>query len=337
MSIQTSHPKQHRLELIRVKPSEVFESETLNETVKRGLTHQPKYLLCRFIYDAIGSELFEQICDQPEYYLTRTEDAILRDHAENMVDGWDEPPTMIELGSGSSTKTRRLIEAALERYGSLHYVPIDISETILEDSARALIDDYSSSLHVTGIVSDYDSALRVVADRIKAPKLLVFLGSSLGNFDDEDAVELLKRIQTTLSADDRFLFGTDLVKDAKVLEAAYDDSAGVTARFGKNILTRINRELGGNFDLDLFRYEARFSAEHHRVEMRLISEADQIATIPELDLVVPFRSGESIHIENSHKYTPRLLDQLAKQSRFVEETSWTDPDGYYRVQRWHVS
>lgn len=335
MSIQTSHPKQHRLEMIRVKPSEVFESETLHSTVKRGLTHRPKYLLCRFLYDAIGSELFEQICDQPEYYLTRTEDAILRDHADTMVDGWDEPPTMIELGSGSSTKTRRLIEAAFDRYGSLHYVPIDISETILEDSARTLIRDYPS-LHVTGIASDYDTALRVVADRIKGPKILVFLGSSLGNFDDEDAVGLLQRIQASLTPDDRFLFGTDLVKDAKVLEAAYDDSAGVTARFGKNILTRINAELGGNFDPDRFRYEARFSPEHHRVEMRLISEDEQIITIPEVDLVVPFEAAESIHIENSHKYTPELLGELASQSRFVEEAFWTDPDDYFRVQRWHV-
>jgi dimethylhistidine N-methyltransferase len=335
LSIQISQPKQHRLEMIRVKPSEVFESETLPKTVKRGLTHRPKYLLCRFIYDAIGSELFEQICDQPEYYLTRTEDAILRDHASTMVDGWDETPTMIELGSGSSTKTRRLIEAALDRYGSLHYVPIDISETILEDSARALIGDYPS-LHVTGIASDYDTALRVVADRIEGPKLLVFLGSSLGNFDDEDAVGFLQRIRSTLSAEDRFLFGTDLVKDAKVLEAAYDDSAGVTARFGKNILTRINRELGGNFDLDRFGYEARFSPEHHRVEMRLISEIKQAVIIPEVDLTVSFEAGESIHIENSHKYTPALLDQLAKQSRFIEERSWTDPDHYFRVQRWHT-
>ncbi|WP_169973658.1 L-histidine N(alpha)-methyltransferase [Tautonia rosea] len=335
MSIQTSHPKQHRLEMIRVKPSELFESETLQATVKRGLTHQPKYLLCRFIYDAIGSELFEQICDQPEYYLTRTEDAILRDHADDMVDGWAQAPIMIELGSGSSTKTRRLIEAALDRYESLHYVPIDISETILEESARNLIRDYSS-LKVTGIASDYDTALRVVADRMKGPKLLVFLGSSLGNFDDGDAVRLLQRIQGTLSTDDRFLFGTDLVKDAKVLEAAYDDSAGVTARFGKNILTRINRELGGNFDLNQFRYEARFSPEHHRVEMRLISEQEQIVTIPGVDLTVSFSAGESIHIENSHKYTPTILDQFAKQSGFVEERSWTDPDQFFRVQRWHV-
>ncbi|MEW4571240.1 L-histidine N(alpha)-methyltransferase [Tautonia sp. JC769] len=335
MSIQTSLPKQHRLELIRVKPSEVFESETLPKTVERGLSHRPKYLLCRFIYDAIGSELFEQICDQPEYYLTRTEDAILRDHANAMVDGWDDPPTMIELGSGSSTKTRRLIEAALDRYGSLHYVPIDISGTILEDSARTLIDDYPA-IRVTGIASDYDTALRVVAERIQGPKLLVFLGSSLGNFDDEDAVGLLQRIRSTLSADDRFLFGTDLVKDPTILEAAYDDSAGVTARFGKNILTRINRELGGNFDLDGFRYEARFSPEHHRVEMKLISDLEQIVTIPDLDLTVSFGAGESIHIENSHKYTPAILEQLAKQSRFLEEASWTDPDGFYRLQRWRT-
>lgn len=333
MSIHTSRPKRSRLELIHEKPSQAFESETLPSMVKRGLTNRPKFLLCQFIYDAIGSELFEQICEQPEYYLTRTEDAILRESADEMVAGWDDPPVMIELGSGSSTKTRRLIEAALDRYDRLHYVPIDISETILEESARTLIGDYPG-LRVTGIASDYHTGLRVVGERIKGPKLVVFLGSSLGNFDDEDAAALLHRLRASLSGADRFLFGTDLVKDPKVLEAAYFDEAGVTTQFCKNILTRINRELGGNFDLNRFRHEARFSPEYHRVEARLISDRAQEVQIPDLDLSVSFDEGEPIHVENSHKYTQEILGQLAERSRFVEEQSWTDPGGYYRVQRW---
>lgn len=309
------------------------EAETLASAVRRGLTHEPKWLPCRFLYDAIGSELFERICEQPEYYPTRTEDAILRDQAEEMVAGWDEAPVMIELGSGSSTKTRRLIEAALEAYDRLHYVPIDVSETILEGSAKVLVDDYPA-LTVTGVVSDYHTALRSIRSRFPGPKLVVFLGSSLGNFDDEDAVGLLRHLSEALGTEDRLLIGLDQVKDAATLEAAYDDAAGVTRRFSMNMLTRINRELDADFDLDRFSYQARFVADRHRVEMRLVSDREQVVTIPGADLEVRFDEGESIHVENSHKYTPELLRDLASRSGFVEEKAWSDPDRFFRVQRW---
>lgn len=322
-----------RLSVVRLRPAEA--DEPFAATVRRGLTHDPKFLLCRYIYDAIGSELFEQICDQPEYYLTRTEDAILRDRAAAIVDGWPEAPTMIELGSGSSTKTRRLIEAALEAYGSLHYVPIDVSPTILEESAHALVDDYPN-LRVTGLATDYHTALRVVRERFPGPKLVVFLGSSLGNFDDDDAAGLLREVAATLTPADRFVFGTDLVKDAPTLEAAYDDTAGVTRRFNKNILTRINRELGADFDPVRFDYRARFVPDRHRVEMHLVSLADQRVRIPGAEIEVDFAAGETIHTENSHKYTPTILERLAAQAGFVEDDRWTDPDGLFRVQRWRL-
>lgn len=309
--------------------------ESLASVVRRGLTHEPKFLSSRFIYDAAGSTLFEEICEQPEYYLTRTEDAILRDHAEEMVSGWDEVPVMIELGSGSSTKTRRLIEAALEAYGSLHYVPIDVSESILEESARTLVADYPE-LTVTGFAADYDTVLWALSDRFAGPKLVVFLGSSLGNFDDEDAISLLKNLSQTLGEEDRFLIGFDLVKNSATLEAAYDDAAGVSAQFSKNILTRINRELSANFNLDHFDYQARFVPEHHRVEMRLVSNREQQVKLPGVDLVVKFAEGESIHVENSHKYTTELLENLANRSEFVQESSWTDSDERFRVQRWQA-
>jgi dimethylhistidine N-methyltransferase len=240
---------------------------------------------------------------------------------------------MIELGSGSSTKTRRLIEAALEAHGRLHYVPVDVSETILEQSARSLVGDYPS-LTVTAVVSDYDTALRTIRDRFPGPKLVVFLGSSLGNFDDEDAIGLLRHLAEALGPEDRLLIGLDQVKDAAVLEAAYDDAAGVTARFSKNILDRMNRELGADFNPDRFSYRARFVADRHRVEMHLVSDREQVVTIPGASLEVRFAEGESIHVENSHKYTPTLLDSLASRSGFVEEAAWTDPDKLFRVQRW---
>ncbi len=271
--------------------------------VRRGLTHRPKFLPCQYIYDETGSELFEEICEQPEYYVTRVEDEILRESAPEMVAGWADPPVMIELGSGSSTKTRRLIEAALETYGTLHYVPIDISPTILEGSAGTLIEDYPD-LRITGFAGDYEAALRALDGRFRGPKLLVFLGSSLGNFDDDDAQSFVGLIAGSLRPSDRLLLGADMVKDASVLESAYDDASGVTARFASNILSRINRELDADFDLDRFGYRARFVPDRHRVEMHLVSQTDQQATIRNgLGLTPEFAEGETIHVENSHKYT----------------------------------
>ena len=333
MSIQVSNTNQDRIALIRFQPSDEREFNTFSAAVKHGLSHRPRFLPCQYLYDSVGSNLFERICEQPEYYLTRIEDSILHTHAEEMVTGWDNPPVIIELGSGSSSKTRRLIEAAIKLYGRLHYVPIDVSETILERTARKLIDDYRQ-LRITGIVSDYHSAFRLVSDRIHEPKLFIFLGSSLGNYEHKDALNLLQRLRTLLTSSDRFLFGADLIKDGKTLEAAYNDAAGITARFCKNILERINRELGGNFDLNFFRYEARYVSERQRVEMHLISDIEQTVLIPVLNLTIHFVPEESIHVENSHKYTPAILNHLSVSSGFTEENSWSDPAALFRIQRW---
>ncbi|MBX6315704.1 MAG: L-histidine N(alpha)-methyltransferase, partial [Isosphaeraceae bacterium] len=303
------------------------------EAVRRGLTAHPKTLPCQYFYDAAGSLLFEQICELPEYYLTRTEDAILREHAGAMVAGWDRPLAMIELGSGSSTKTRRLIAAALAASGALHYIPIDVSPTILDDSARRLVRDFSG-LFVTGYAADYRAALAALSLRIRGPKLIVFLGSSLGNYEADDAVALLSLIARALSPNDRLLLGVDLAKDRASLEAAYDDAQGVTAQFNLNLLARINRELGGNFDLDRFSHRATYHPDRSRVEMHLISLAEQTVMIPGASLVVRLAAGESIHTENSHKYTTEALHDLARRSGFIEEMAWTDPAGLFRVQRW---
>lgn len=311
------------------------DAESFANAVRRGLTSSPKTLPCQFFYDAIGSQLFEAICDQPDYYVTRTEDAILRDHAAAMVAGFDRSPAMVELGSGSSTKTRRLIAAACKRYGQLHYVPIDISHTILEASVDALCREFPG-LRVTGFASEYRAALDHLASRLRGPKLVVFLGSSLGNFEPEAAAELLAHVARSLGPDDRFLLGTDLDKAPATLEAAYDDDAGQTARFNRNLLVRINRELDADFDLDRFTHQARYRPDRQRVEMHLVSLGDQVATIDALGLQVHFADGESIHTENSHKYTPDSLASLAARAGFVEESSWTDPRRFFRVQRWRT-
>jgi L-histidine Nalpha-methyltransferase len=303
--------------------------------VRSGLRAKHKTLPCRYFYDDQGSRLFERICDLPEYYLTRTEDAILREHARAMVAGWLADPVMVELGSGSSSKTRRLIEAALQTYGTLHYVPIDVSKAILEESAEGLVRSYSG-LRVTGFAANYRDALAGVVERFDRPKLFLFLGSSLGNYEANDAVDLLSLVAGSMDSSDRLLLGTDLDKDPATLEAAYDDSQGVTARFNLNLLERINRELGGGFVPGQFEHRACYRGDLRRVEMHLVSRVDQEVTIPGAGLTVRFAEGESIHTENSHKYTPETLRTLADRSGFQEQAAWTDGEGRFRVQLWRA-
>jgi len=322
-----------RLTLVEARDSSGEPPDAFAMAVRSGLQSDPRTLPCRYFYDDRGSRLFEQICDLPEYYLTRTEDGILRDHADEMVAGWAADPVMVELGSGSSSKTRRLIAAAIRAYGGLHYVPIDVSRSILEEAAVALVRAFPR-LRATGYAANYRDALAVVVERFDRPKLFVFLGSSLGNYEVNDAVDLLAMLARGMDPSDRLLLGTDLDKDPALLEAAYDDAQGVTARFNLNLLTRINRELGGRFDLDQFRHEARYNAEIRRVEMHLVSLDDQDVFIPGAGLTAQFARGESIHTENSHKYTPELLRTLAGRAGFEEEAAWADPRGWFRVQRW---
>lgn len=319
------------------RPADPRESatETLAEAVRNGLETRPRTLPFTYFYDEVGSQLFDQICELPEYYLTRTEDAILRAHASAMVAGWSHEPAMIELGSGSASKTRRLIAAALGRYGRLHYVPIDVSPAPLIASAQILVRRFSA-LRVTGYVANYRDALATLPDRIPGPRLWVFLGSSLGNYATEEASELLTQVAAAMGEDDRLLLGTDLAKAAATLEAAYDDAAGVTARFNLNLLARINRELGADFNLDQFQHRAVYRPELGRVEMHLVSRIAQTVRIPGAALAVDFAAGEAIHTENSHKYTPEALTELAHRSGFAEEAVWTDPQGLFRVQRWRL-
>jgi dimethylhistidine N-methyltransferase len=324
-----------RLTIIEGGESAVEPPDGFARAVRDGLRSSPKTLPCRYFYDEQGSRLFEQICELPEYYLTRTEDAILLEHAHEMVRGWIDAPLMVELGSGSSSKTRRLIQAAIRAYGGLHYVPIDVSKTILEESAEALVDEFPG-LQVTGFAANYRDALAGLAEQFDGPKLFVFLGSSLGNYEAEQAVELLSLLSRNMDRSDRLLLGTDLDKEPTILEAAYDDAQGVTARFNRNLLERINRELGGRFDLDRFEHQARYRSDLRRVEMHLVSLEDQEIAIPGAGLMARFAQNESIHTENSHKYTTELLKSLADRSGFQEEAAWTDRQKRFQVQRWRL-
>lgn len=303
-----------------------------SEDVRAGLTAEPKRLSCAFLYDEEGSEIFEEICELPEYYLTRAETEILRDQAEDILDEAPDDLTLVELGSGSSTKTRILIDAYLKRHARLHYVPIDISREMLEQSAEGLLADFPG-LRVTGLAAEYQAGLHALSEVAPGPKLVLWLGSNVGNFERQDAAAFLREVRKDLATTDRLLMGIDLRKDRGTLERAYDDAQGVTARFNLNLLRRINDELGGDFDLKAFRHRATYDEQAGRVEIYIDSLRDQRVRIDELDLDVRFAAGESMHTENSHKYSLREIDALADAAGFDVNGRWFDPAERYSMNR----
>ena len=293
--------------------------------VGTGLRASPKRLSCRFFYDRDGSRLFELICSLPEYYLTRTEHRILQERASRIVGQAPMDTTLVDLGSGSAVKTRVLIEAFLERREKLLFVAVDISPTALEESSNELLELYPD-LQVLTVAAEYRHGLERLRETLKGPKLILFLGSNIGNFDRPDAVRFLEIVRHTLTPLDRLLVGIDLRKEREVLEAAYDDARGITARFNRNILARINRELGGQFDLETFRHRAVYDEEEGRVEMFLVSTRSQKVAIEDLGMEVAFAEGETIHSENSYKYSPAEIDELVASSGLAIEGQWFDGD-----------
>lgn len=317
-----------RYSLVEADPHE-RRSDFASE-VEAGLTGASKSLPCRFLYDEVGSNLFEEICDLPEYYLTRAEHEILERRADAISARFGEPISLVELGSGSSSKTRLLIEAFLRRQGTLRYVPVDISRSILDMSARELLDDYAG-LEIHAIAGEYREGLRRLHDERGRPKLIVWLGSNVGNFDRRTAADFLRSIRQAMTPRDGLLVGIDLRKDGAVLERAYDDRAGVTARFNLNLLARINRELRGNFDLEAFAHRARYLEDEGRVELGIVSRRDQTVWIEALDLVVKLAEGERIHTEDSTKYSLAEIDALAQDADLALRDTWLDADGYFSV------
>ena len=298
--------------------------------VKSGLTADRKTLPCRFFYDEVGSELFEEICETPEYYVTRSEREILEARVDEIAHQYQCPITLAELGSGSSSKTRLLIEALLRAHGGLRYVPVDISKTMLEASSHELLDCYEA-LEIRAIASEYEVGLRHLRRETGRPKLIAWLGSTIGNLSPDEAAACLGRMHCAMAPQDRLLVGIDLRKDRKVLESAYDDCSGVTARFNINLLERINRELGGEFRVDRFEHRAVWDEQAGRVEMHLVSAAAQCVTIRELDLEVEFASGESIHTESSYKYSLEENDRLAANAGLAIECRWLDKKQFFNL------
>ncbi len=295
----------------------------LGDEVRAGLTAHPKTLPTKYLYDDLGSALFEVICLLPEYYLTRSEAAILRAHARDIVAAVGDTLEIVELGSGTATKTRLLLDAALARQGTLRYSPIDISRSALDQTVHALNAEYPA-ITVDPQVADYFEGLRRFSRNGVERTLVLFLGSNIGNFEPYEARRTLSAVRETLRPGDSLLMGADMKKDVAILEAAYNDKLGVTAAFNKNLLWRINRELGGHFDLDSFRHRAKYNSAEGRVEMHLISDTAQDVAIDALGMTVHFEPGESIHTESSYKYNPKQVEALADETGFKVLQTWTD-------------
>lgn len=298
--------------------------------VAAGLGATPKRLSCCYFYDQEGSRLFEAICELPEYYLTRAEAAILRTHSAEIAELFPAETLLIELGSGNSAKTRLLLEAFLRTRPRLRYVPVDICRTVLEDTALELLRAYPK-LDLVAVAAEYEEALRQIPESGAQAKLVLWLGSNVGNFDRADAAAFLRRVRAGLGAADRLLVGVDLRKERAILEPAYDDPQGVTAAFNLNLLTRINRELTGNFDLTAFQHRAVYNEDAGRVEMFLVSLRNQRVRIQQLDTEYSFSAGEAIHTENSYKYALPEIDALAAAAGLTTQQRWLDPTGRFSL------
>lgn len=303
---------------VAVLDREPTKSDLLTDVIA-GLTSAPRTLPCKYFYDERGSELFQKICELPEYYVTRTEITILRLHAHEMAELIGAQSELIGLGTGAGTKTRILLD---ELRDPVAYVPVDISKEQLEQSTR-LFQKLFPSLEILPVCADYLQPV-VLPTPAKKPSrnVVYFPGSTIGNFEPEEAINFLRRICNACGKEGGLLIGVDLQKDREILERAYDDAQGVTAQFNLNLLTRANHEIGADFRLDEWKHRAIYNADVGRIEMHLISKRDQ--TVHIADQEFRFRDGEGIVTEYSYKYTPEGFDALAAKAGFRRTAMWSD-------------
>lgn len=297
----------------------------LRDEAIRGLTAEPKTLPCKLFYDEVGAKLFEEICEQPEYYLTRVETSILEASMDEIVACLGPQVQLIEPGSGAGTKTRLLLSALDD---PVAYVPIDISKEHLRGVADAIRRDYPG-LEVQAVCADFSQEI-TAPEPTRTPKrrIVYFPGSTIGNFEADEARAFLGRMADLAGPGGGLLIGFDRQKEVALLEAAYDDAAKVTAAFNKNALVHLNAEAQADFDLDAFEHEARWNDEHKRIEMHLRSTKAQQVTLG--DETIPFAEGETIHTESCHKYGPDGVVPLT--DRFEHVKTWTDPEDRFGIQ-----
>ncbi len=308
------------------------EADGFKQDVLTGLASLPKSIPPKYFYDERGSQLFAEICRQPEYYLTNSEVKILQENAEEMADRIGPGALFIEYGSGASEKIRILLNALQDMVA---YVPVDISKEYLQQATQKLAVDYPQ-FKILPVYADYthEFALPPIAAAIDATKVVFLPGSTVGNLEPMDARALLESIRTVVQPHGFLLIGVDVTKEKHILDCAYNDAAGVTAEFNKNLLSRINRELDGSFDLDTFLHRAFFNQDLNRIEMHLVSEKDQFVSVANQRF--RFHKGESIHTENSYKYPLEEFRQLAAQAGMKRVAYWLDSQGWFSVQLFQV-
>lgn len=315
----SGHPDRVSVEVIL--PEDGGRSRMAAE-VREGLTRPLKEISPRYFYDELGSELFEKITELPEYYPTRCEREILRARARDIVESAN-PSSLIELGSGSAAKSRILLDE-MKKAGSLEaYCPVDISEEITRQTAAEIAEEYDG-VEVRGLISDFEHDF--VSLPVDGPRLVAFLGGTIGNLMPERRAEFLDGIVGLLDPEDRFLVGVDLVKDPETLVAAYDDAKGVTAEFNLNVLKVLNRELSGNLDPEGFEHVALWDPENLWIEMRLRSLVDQQARLDDIDLNLEFDQGEEVRTEISTKFAREGLESIFAEAE-LQMTDWFESDG----------
>jgi dimethylhistidine N-methyltransferase len=309
------------------------ESLAVAKAAAKGLSAKQKYLPPWLFYDAAGSRLFEKITRLPEYYLTSLEQSIFSRHGADMVAAaagpGEQPLSVVELGAGSANKTLTLLRAVIARQGHTLYLPVDVSEAALELASRN-VHAALPQVEVQPVCAEFtrEKNLNLPAN---GRRLALYIGSSIGNFDPGDAVDLLRWLRAQLQPGDALLLGTDMVKDVAPLLAAYNDRAGVTADFNKNILARLNRELGANFALEAFGHRAIWNAPTGRIEMHLDSKWNQMVQVERIHRNFGFKRGESIHTENSYKFSPEQIEDMLLKSGYVLRQSWYDDKRWFGV------
>ena len=311
------------------KPHATKIEKSFAEEISYTLSQNSKFISPKFFYDRKGSDLFESICSLPEYYPTKTEISILKKLKHDLSSYLDENMNLVELGSGSSVKTRLLLDIFTTLQTKTEYFPIDISE-ILTESSEQLLKDYDT-LHITGIIDTYEGGLEFLKNYDDNKNLIIFLGSSFGNFTPDDGKLFLEKIFSTMNSGDLFLIGLDLVKDKNILEAAYDDSQGITAKFNLNVLSRINDELDADFNINNFSHYSIYNETDQRIEMNLKSLVSQSVIIAKSNLSLNFNKDELIHTEYSHKYHASQIKKLLTDVGFTIKNIWLDDKKYFSL------
>ncbi|MEC7710703.1 MAG: L-histidine N(alpha)-methyltransferase [Thermoproteota archaeon] len=311
------------------KPTKTSTTATFADEIRNSLLESKKSISPKFFYDENGSKIFDEICSLPEYYPYTSETQILKTIEKNLLPYLTDEFHLVELGSGSSVKTRLLIDILIKSQSHLQYFPIDISE-ILDESAKNLCNDYPN-LTITGVVDTFENGLDFIEHYDNKSNLITFLGSSFGNFSQDEGLKFLKKISNLMKSDDLFLMGLDLKKDPITLHNAYNDTQNVTAKFNLNILKRINKELNANFILHNFKHHAIYDERKGRIEMYLRSLSNQTVTIPKADLSISLSQNELIHTENSHKFSVPQIESLLIDSNFKKLEIWFDSRKYFAL------